>query len=86
MIGERQKTILVTGIGGNVGQGILRILRNSFPQFHLVGTDINNITAGHYFSDFFHKTPYSDNPDFPLVIQDICTKEHVDLIIPSTLK
>jgi carbamoyl-phosphate synthase large subunit len=78
------KTILVTGIGGNVGQGILRILRQHFPSFRLVGTDIGTLTAGHHFCDAFHRVPYSYDPAYAEVMTQICHRERVDLIIPST--
>ena len=55
---KTSKTVLVTGIGGNVGQGILRNIRTIYPDLRLVGTDIGRATAGHYFCDAFHQTPY----------------------------
>lgn len=77
-------TVLVTGIGGNVGQGILRILRQNFPTFHLIGTDIASLTAGHHFCDAFYRVPYSYNPSYAEIMQQICHRERVDLVIPST--
>ena len=39
------RAVLVTGIGGNVGQGVLRNIGASFPELRLVGTDIGTVTA-----------------------------------------
>jgi carbamoyl-phosphate synthase large subunit len=84
MVADSKKTILVTGIGGNVGQGILRVLRQHFPMFHLVGTDTGTLTAGHHFCDTFYSVPFSYEPAYAEVMIKICRLERVDLIIPST--
>ena len=58
------KTVLVTGIGGNVGQGILRnILANDF-KVRLVGTDILRVSAGNYLCDRVYKVPYGVDPKY----------------------
>ena len=81
---QARPTILVTGIGGNVGQGILRILRQHFPAFRLIGTDVANLTAGHHFCDSFHRVPYSYDLGYAEIMPQICGVEGVDLIIPAT--
>ncbi|MCA9078121.1 MAG: ATP-grasp domain-containing protein [Planctomycetaceae bacterium] len=78
------QTILVTGIGGNVGQGILRNIRAAFPKLRLVGTDIRDATAGHHFCDAAHRVPYCYDDGFADRVIDICRQESVDLIIPGT--
>lgn len=77
-------TVLVTGIGGNVGQGILRNIRADFPEIKLIGTDVANFTSGHHFCDFFYQVPYSYEDSFQKTFEEICKKEKVDLVIPST--
>ncbi|WP_289037850.1 ATP-grasp domain-containing protein [uncultured Zobellia sp.] len=79
-----KKVVLVTGIGGNVGQGILRNIRDCFPQIHLVGVDIALFTPGNHLCDKTYKVPYSYDEKYISTIQSICKKESVDLIIPST--
>ena len=81
---ESAESVLVTGIGGNVGQGILRNIRRSFPGLRLVGTDTGSLTAGHHFCDRFHDVPYSEDSSFGDRIANICKRESVALIIPST--
>lgn len=81
---QSNPTILVTGIGGNVGQGILRILRQHFPSFRLIGTDVGSLTAGHHFCDTFFRVPYSYDPLYTEIMPQICCDEAVDLVIPST--
>ncbi len=78
------QTVLVTGIGGNVGQGILRNIRAAFPDIRLVGTDIRDVTAGHHFCHAAHLVPYCYDDSFADCVIDICRQEGVDLIIPGT--
>lgn len=76
--------VIVTGIGGNVGQGVLRVLRQRYPEFRLIGVDVGKLTAGHYFCDVFYTVPYSYAPGYSELICEICRREEVDLIIPAT--
>lgn len=78
------KTVLVTGIGGNVGQGILRNIRDSFPELIIVGVDIANFTSGNYLCDKTFQVPYSYADNYIATIQKIVDNEKIDLIIPST--
>jgi carbamoyl-phosphate synthase large subunit len=77
-------SVLVTGIGGNVAQGILRILRTEFPTIRIVGTDVETITSGHFYCDSFYQVPYSYENSYSQEMQKICQLEKIDLIIPST--
>ena len=76
--------ILVTGIGGNVGQGILRNIRSFDPNLRLIGTDVRPVTGGNYLCDEVHQTPVASAPNFAAAIKKICRKSGVQLIIPST--
>jgi carbamoyl-phosphate synthase large subunit len=79
-----KKTVLVTGIGGNVGQGILRNIRSLNLPIRLIGTDIESFTAGNHLCDFSYKVPYSYDGSYIPTIQSIIEQENVDLVIPST--
>lgn len=79
-----KKTVLVTGIGGNVGQGILRNIASMNLPIRLIGTDIASFTPGNHLCDAAYKVPYSYDESFIPTLQSIVEKENVDLIIPST--
>ncbi|HOY95340.1 MAG TPA: ATP-grasp domain-containing protein [Catalimonadaceae bacterium] len=79
-----KKTILVTGIGGNVGQGIIRNLRFSGLDFRIVGTNSAPFSAGNYLVDKFYPVSFAYEPGYLQEVTDIVEKENVDLIIPST--
>ena len=77
-------TVLVTGIGGNVGQGILRNLRQDRPGFRLVGTDIHLVNGGSHLCDKTYVLPYAYERTYLDVVREVLRSETVDLIIPST--
>lgn len=79
-----KKTVLVTGIGGNVGQGILRNIKSMNLPIRLVGVDISSFTAGNHLCDASYTVPYSYDEKYIPTIQNILEKESVDLILPST--
>ncbi len=78
------KTVLVTGIGGNVGQGILRNIRNLDYDIQIIGCDIASFTAGSHLCDKTYVVPYSYERNYTAEIQKIIANCNVDLIIPST--
>lgn len=81
---HKTKTVMVTGIGGNVGQGILRnIIALEYP-IRLIGTNTIAVSAGNHLCDKVYKVPDADGPEYEDTVVKICNKESVDLIIPST--
>lgn len=79
-----QKTVLVTGIGGNVGQGILRNIRALKFNIRCIGINVKAFSAGNHLVDTFYQVPFYDAPDYIACMQKIVADEKVDLIIPST--
>ena len=78
------KTIMVTGIGGVVGQGILRNIRAMAEPFEIVGINVVAISAGNYLCDHVYEVPYADDPAYPQAIAELARRHDVALIIPST--
>lgn len=79
-----RKTVLVTGIGGNVGQGVLRNIKSLGLNITIVGTDIAAFSAGNHLCDIVYQVPYSYSENYIAIIKEIIEKEHVKLIIPTT--
>ncbi len=77
-------TVLVTGIGGNVGQGVLRILRAQPESLRLVGTNTRRLSGGNHLCDVVHEVPWARSPEFAAQFARICSDETVDLVIPCT--
>ena len=78
------KTVLVTGTGGNVGQGILRNIRKLKWPIRIVGCNVKEFSAGNHLCDINYKVPFAYEIDYIESINQIVEKEKVDLIIPST--
>ncbi|WP_027420650.1 ATP-grasp domain-containing protein [Crocinitomix catalasitica] len=76
--------ILVTGIGGNVGQGVLKNLRKLNEDFFIIGINIQAVSAGNYLCDKVIKVPYAYEDGYVDAIKEIVKNEQVDLIIPTT--
>lgn len=79
-----QKTIMITGIGGVVGQGILRNIAELNLDIPLIGINISAVSAGNYLCDKVYKVPYSYEPGYIDAVKEIVEKENIGLIIPST--
>ena len=78
------KTVLVTGTGGNVGQGILRNIRKLKLPIRIVGCNVNAFSAGNHLCSKNYKIPFAHEKNFIESINKIVENENVDLIIPST--
>jgi carbamoyl-phosphate synthase large subunit len=78
------KTILVTGIGGNVGQGILRNIKHCYPNIKLIGTNVLAFSAGNHLCDEVFEVPYAYSENYIDCMINIEQQCKVDLIIPST--
>lgn len=81
---ERRSTVLVTGVGGNVGQGIVRILRLLDPELRIVGTNTVAPHAGAHACDRTHVVPPGRAADYVATIEALYRDESAALVIPST--
>ena len=78
------KKIIVTGIGGNVGQGIIRNIKAISNNITIIGVNTTSFSSGNHLCDKFYKLPYAYEKQYIPSIMNIVKKEIVDLIIPST--
>ena len=78
------RMVLVTGIGGVVGQGILRNVNALGLDLRVVGTNTIPVSAGNHLCDSVHVVPYAYDPDYLPAMQDIVARTGAELIIPST--
>lgn len=79
-----KRTVLVTGVGGNVGQGVLRNIADLNYNIKIVGTNIEAFSAGNHLCDSTYLVPYAYSENYILEINKIVQKENVELIIPTT--
>lgn len=79
-----RKTILVTGIGGNVAQGALRNILSLNLDINIIGVDVSAFTAGNHLCDRTYVVPYAYDDGYISTIKSIIDKEKVDVVIPTT--
>ncbi|MEC5147449.1 hypothetical protein [Chitinophaga sp. 212800010-3] len=79
-----RKRIIVTGIGGNVGQGIVRNIRKEAYDIHITGTNTTSFSGGNHLCDIVYQVPFAYTDDYIPELNRIIANEGIDLIIPST--
>ena len=76
-------TIIVTGVGAIIGQGILNAFRSSGLDVRLVGADSNARAVGFKWTDASCVIPMANDPAWLKVLTDICKKENAVALIPG---
>lgn len=76
--------ILVTGIGGDIGDSIGRILRGSGVAGRLIGCDIHDRHLGKFVFNECYLLPRADAPDYLDRLVGLARASGVDLIIPAS--
>ncbi len=78
------KTILITGIGGDIAQGVATIIKEQRPDIRLIGVDIHEQHGGSMFVDEFVKIPAADTPGYLDAVREVLAAKHVDVMIPMS--
>lgn len=73
-----ETSIMVTGVGGGVGQSAIKALQGT--PYRLVGVDSEELAAGLHAVPSAYKGRYANAPDFLDRILDICRLEHCALV------
>ena len=78
-------TVVITGVGALIGQGIIKALKHSSHSVRIVGVDRNPNSVGKHLCDAFYRKPVCDESevlyrDFWL---DLVRTERVDLVLPG---
>ena len=78
-------TVVVTGVGAIIGQGIIKSLRQCGHAVRVIGIDRNPLSMGPYLCDAFYIKPPCDesSSDYLVFWQDVLSKEKVDLVLPG---
>jgi len=74
--------ILISGVGGDVAQSVLQILKSAHPNYEFHGCDQSDHHGGSVFLSKFFLSPTSENPNFFDWTADLIRKEKYDLYIP----
>jgi carbamoyl-phosphate synthase large subunit len=73
--------IAVSGVGGGVGQSIIKAL--SKTSYSIIGLDGEILAAGAYCVSKSYQIPYAKNKDFIPRLLEICKKEKCRLLFPG---
>jgi carbamoyl-phosphate synthase large subunit len=73
--------VLVSGVGGNVGQGIIKALRLSKLNLRIVGADASPYSAGLYRVDRGYLVPRAEQKDYLGVMIEICREEKIHCLM-----
>lgn len=79
-----RKTLLITGIGGDIGQSIARIVRDVRPGWRILGVDVHARHAGSLVADACEEVAYASDPSYPADLARIVDEHRVDLCLPTS--
>lgn len=77
-------TVLITGIGGDISQGVATILREARPDLRLVGVDTNSQHGGQLFVDCLEIVPSATAPGYRSALQAVIDRYGVGIFIPMS--
>jgi len=76
--------VLVTGVGGDVGQSVVSVIRKRFPEFEIIGSDMSLGHAGEFIVDKFFVSPRATEVDFKFWIEQIISNNSIDFVVPTS--
>lgn len=80
----RKYNVLITGVGGDIGQSIARILGELDFIDRIIGTDISNDNAGHFYCDWVFTIPKSNESNYFEELTRIIRENDVQFLIPTS--
>lgn len=78
------KSILITGIGGDIAQGVATILRSRWPSCRLYGTDTHEQHGGRLFVDEFFILPAASDPGYVGAVRSLLESRRIDVLLPMS--
>jgi len=77
-------TVLVTGAGALLGQGVLRCLRMSRRQLRILTADPDYLAPGHWLGDGAFIIPMAESADYISRVEEIIAREKVSILFIGT--
>jgi carbamoyl-phosphate synthase large subunit len=82
---RNKKNILITGVGGDIGQGIIKCLKETKYAICFFGCDIDKYAAGSKLVDKFFLAPKtSQEVKYDKFIRNLVARHKINYIFPST--
>ncbi|MFZ0035315.1 MAG: ATP-grasp domain-containing protein [Sedimentisphaerales bacterium] len=80
-----KRKVLVTGVGGDIGQCMLKCLKDTGYEFSLLGCDIDPFAGGRPLVEKFYQAPRSsDSENYLRFITGLLESENVEYIFPTS--
>lgn len=76
--------VLITGVGGDLGQALVKALKISKKSISCYGCDSNPNGTGSAFCKSFHIVPTASDPNYRNDLSELCNRLAIDAVIPST--
>lgn len=80
----RPVQVLVTAVGGDLGQALVKALRLSSQPVVCHGCDMDGAGVGCAFVDSFHVVPRADSPRYVEALDRICRSLAIDAVVPAS--
>jgi carbamoyl-phosphate synthase large subunit len=74
----------ITGIGGDVAQGISKVIRETFTEVMIVGSDVGEKHAGALFVESFRLVPSANSNTYISTITSLVSEFNIDILIPTS--
>lgn len=78
------KTVLITGIGGDIAQGVAMVIKESRQDIRLIGTDMNLEHGGSLFVDEVLQVPAASSEAYLERVREIINIYSIDIVIPMS--
>lgn len=79
------KTILVTGVGGDIGQSVIKCLREARPRQTIIGCDTDLYAAGRGMTDDFFQAPSAGKlAQYERFISQLITRKKIKYLLPTS--
>lgn len=76
--------LLITGIGGDLGQSMARVARDSFPEFTIIGADLHFENSASLFCDDLRILPPASDSSYVDALRALVENEKINLVLPAT--
>ena len=74
--------ILVTAVGGDIGQNVIKCLKESGHLWHLYGCDMDKYAGGRKLVERFKQVPRATHSEYLSVIGEMIKEYEIDYVIP----
>ncbi len=81
---RRRIRVLVTALGGDLGQALVKSLRVGETDFDISGCDMDDSGIGRAFVSRFHAVPAASDAQYVNAVDDLCRHHKTDVIVPAS--